>query len=149
MAIASKDQARLVRAAARLLGIRRGASIEDVVQARRVQAKMWHPDINPESGSAERMGQINAATDLLCDFIRSGGAISGMPAPVRQPRRPSTPTAAPRGFEVRFEPEVSVLVSTPDRLARLEIDEIHALAGRLRMVRLLRREPGPCQACSG
>ena len=132
-----------------MLGIRRGASIEDVVQARRVQAKMWHPDINPESGSAERMGQINAATDLLCDFIRRGGAISGMPAPVGQPRRPSTPTAAPRVFEVRFEPEVSVPVSTPDRHARLEIDEIDALAGGMRMVRFVRREPGRCQACAG
>src|SRR5258708_12546256 len=147
MAIASKDQARLVRAAARLLGIRRGASIEDVVQARRVQAKMWHPDINPESGSAERMGQINAATDLLCDFIRRGGAISGMPAPVGQPRRPSTPTAAPRVFEVRFEPEVSVPVSTPDRHARLEIDEIDALAGAMRMVRFVPRHPHPRHAC--
>ncbi|HXA42368.1 MAG TPA: DnaJ domain-containing protein [Candidatus Solibacter sp.] len=150
MAVASKDQSRLVRAAARLLGVRRGASIEDIVQARRVQAKMWHPDINPESGSAERMGQINAATDLLCDYIRRGGVISGMPAPAGQPRRPATPAAArPRVFEVRFEPEVSVPISSPDRHARLEIDEIDALAGGMRMVRFVRREPGRCQACAG
>src|SRR5258708_27331114 len=101
MAVANKDRARLVRAAARLLGVRRGASVEDVIQARRVQAKLWHPDINPESGSAERMGQINAATDLLCDLLRPRGVISGMPATAGQPRRPVAPTAAtPPLFEV-------------------------------------------------
>ncbi len=112
MAVASKDQSRLVRAAG--------------------------------------MGQINAATDLLCDYIRRGGVISGMPAPAGQPRRPATPAAArPRVFEVRFEPEVSVPISSPDRHARLEIDEIDALAGGMRMVRFVRREPGRCQACAG
>src|SRR5258708_8847160 len=150
MAVANKDRARLVRAGARLLGVRRGATVEDIIQARRVQAKLWHPDINPESGSAERMGQIKAASDLLCDCIGGGGGISGMPAPAGQPRRPATPAAArPRVFEVRFEPEVSVPISTPDRHARLEIDEIDALAGGMRMVRFVRREPGRCQACAG
>jgi curved DNA-binding protein CbpA len=45
MAAISKDMARSVRAAASLLGVRRGASVDDVIQARRVQAKLWHPDI--------------------------------------------------------------------------------------------------------
>jgi hypothetical protein len=150
MAVASRDQARLIRAAARLLGVRHGATVDDVIQARRVQAKLWHPDINPESGSAERMGQINQATDLLCDFIRRGGLVSGLAPRAGRPQRPAAPAAAPpRVFEVRFEPQVSVPVSAPDRHARLEIDEIDALAGGMRTVRFVRREPGRCQACAG
>ena len=35
-----------IRQAIRLLGVRRGATIEEVIAARRVQAKQWHPDVN-------------------------------------------------------------------------------------------------------
>lgn len=150
MAAVGKSMARSVRAAASLLGVHRGATIEDVIQARRVQAKLWHPDINPESGSAERMGQINQATDLLCDHLRRGGVISGLPARPGMPRRrPAAAVPQTRVFEVRFEEEVSVPVSAPDRHARLEIDEIDALAGGMRTVRFVRREPGRCQVCAG
>jgi DnaJ-class molecular chaperone len=150
MAAISKDMARSVRAAASLLGVRRGASVDDVIQARRVQAKLWHPDINPESGSVERMGRINQATDLLCDYIRRGGLIQGGPAHPGVPlRRPAVAAQQQRVFEVRFEEEVSVPISAPDRHARLEIDEIDALAGGVRTVRFVRREPGRCQACAG
>jgi hypothetical protein len=150
MAVVSKDRAKMIQAAASLLGVRRGASVDDVIQARRVQAKLWHPDINPESGSAERMGRINHATDLLCDYIRKGGVVQGRVASTGVPmRRPTPPPAQPRVFEVRFQEEVSVPISAPDRHARLEIDEIDALAGGMRTVRFVRREPARCQACAG
>jgi DnaJ-class molecular chaperone len=138
-----------LRAAARLLGVASGAGVEDVVAARRAQAKLWHPDVNPSSGSAVRMGLINRACDLLCEHLRRGGYIEGVqPRTTRMPR-PVAPRVQQRVFEISFEGGVGVPISAPDRLARLEIDETDALAGGTRTVRFVRREPGRCPACAG
>src|SRR5947208_420847 len=64
-----------VKAAATLLGVKTGATTSDVMRARRELAKQWHPDVSVAAGSAERMGRINQACDLLCDFIRRGGRV--------------------------------------------------------------------------
>lgn len=148
MGLARHDEDRSLRRAASLLGVTSGATLDDVIQARRVQAKRWHPDINPKSGSAQRMGRINRATDLLCDFIRRGGHVNGI-APAARHRGPPPTPPAPRVFEVRFAEEVGVPISAPDRLARLELDLADAIQGGTHRVHFVRREPGRCQACAG
>ena len=133
-----------------LLHVGRGATVDDVVQARRVQAKLFHPDVNPGSGSAERMGLINRACDLLCDHIRAGGEILGVPARARaRMPRPVKPAPQPTVFNVRFDEEVGLPIKAPDRHARLEIDTQDAIQGGARPVRFVRREPGRCQFCAG
>lgn len=144
-------QAKELRQAATLLGVQSGATVDDVMQARRTQAKLWHPDINPETGSVEHMGAINGAADLLCDFIRKGGEVDGVPAPqpplTRAPRKPRAELA--RVFEVRFAEGVSLPVSAPDRIVRLEIGEVEALQGTNRTLRFMRLEPRMCHYCAG
>ncbi|MFN2465303.1 MAG: hypothetical protein ABR598_03450 [Candidatus Dormibacteria bacterium] len=140
-----------LRKAAKLLGVQTGATVDDVMQARRAQAKLWHPDINPRTGSVERMGAINTAADLLCDFIRRGGEVDGVPAPAppvtRAPRKPRPQPA--RVFEVHFGEGVSDPVSAPDRIVRLEIGEDEAMQGTNRTVRFMRSEPRMCTYCAG
>ncbi|MEA2646168.1 MAG: molecular chaperone DnaJ [Chloroflexota bacterium] len=141
-----------VATATSLLGVKGGATVDEVMAARRAQAKIWHPDINPRSGSAERMGLINQATDILCDHIRRGGEIlgGGTRPPAASWRRPPPTKPPSRVFEVRFaEDEVGVPVLAPDRQARLDIDEMDALHGGGRTVRFVRREPGSCTFCAG
>jgi DnaJ-class molecular chaperone len=147
---AKREERAALKAAAALLGVPAGATVEEVVQARRAQAKLWHPDVNPRTGSAARMGLINTACDLLCDYIRRGGHVEGAR------RRPSAgrPRAArepqSRVFAVRFEEGVSAaVVSAPDRHARVEIDTFDAIEGGHKTVRFVRSEPGRCPACAG
>ena len=145
-----KVQMAAVEAAAKLLGLRSGASLDDVVNARRLQAKIWHPDVNPTTGSAQRMGLINTAYDLLCDFIRGGGYVRGL-----KDKRTSIPKAAqarreaPTIFEVHFESGLSIPINPPDRLARVELDSLDAAAGGIFRVRFVRLEPGRCPTCAG
>jgi DnaJ-class molecular chaperone len=141
-----------VEAAALLLGVDSGASLADVMHARRTQAKLWHPDINPGSGSVERMGLINRATDVLCDHIRAGGYIEGVPR-IPTMRGFTPPAPQPRVFEVsvggKRDRAVGAPVTAPDRLARLELDAVDALQGVTRTVRFVRREPRSCVFCAG
>ena len=146
------QSAKDLRSAAQLLGVQSGATVDDVMQARRDQAKRWHPDINPDHGSVERMGAINSAADLLCDFIRHGGEVDGVPPPpvpvTRAPRKPRPLPA--RVIEVTFGGEgVGTPVSAPDRIVRLEIDEAEALQGTNRTLRFMRLEPRMCHYCAG
>ncbi|MFY9615461.1 MAG: hypothetical protein WAT58_08705 [Candidatus Dormiibacterota bacterium] len=150
MAQAKSEKTMSVEAAVLLLGVDSGASVADVLHARRAQAKLWHPDINPESGSVERMGLINRATDVLCDHIRAGGYVEGVPrTPTMRDFTPAPPQQ--RVFEVRLaaDGEVGVPVLSPDRRARLEIDTVDALHGSTRTVRFVRREPRSCVFCAG
>jgi curved DNA-binding protein CbpA len=50
-----------------LLGALPGISAEDLLQARRVQAKRWHPDLNPDRDAQTRMAAINRAFGVLSD----------------------------------------------------------------------------------
>jgi hypothetical protein len=142
-----RDKVMSVEDAAVILGVDGGAGIADVIRARRAQAKLWHPDINRRSGSQERMGLINRATDILCDHIRGGGYVDGVPGAA--PRGFTPPTPQQRVFEVRFAEEVGVPVLAPDRHARLEIDVTDAAQGATRTVRFVRREPHSCHFCAG
>jgi len=144
-----------IRAAAILLGVGRGATIADVVAARRAHAKRWHPDVNPETGSVAQMRQINLACDLLCDHIRAGGFIEGVAAPRQgapQGPRPTPPRAIEIQLDHRASPDMAglaVQVAPPDRYVRLELDLGDALEGCTRSVRFVRREPRRCQWCAG
>ncbi len=56
-----------------VLGVKRGASEEEITRAYRRLAKKYHPDLNPgDKTAAEKMSEINAAYDL----IKSGNADS-------------------------------------------------------------------------
>ena len=51
-----------------LLGVERGADIEDIKRAYRTLAKELHPDVNAgDGGAAERFKEITAAYNLLAD----------------------------------------------------------------------------------
>lgn len=57
-----------------VLGVKRGASEEEITKAYRRLAKKYHPDLNPgDETAAKKMSEINAAYDL----IKSGNAESG------------------------------------------------------------------------
>ncbi len=56
-----------------VLGVKRGASEEEITRAYRRLAKKYHPDLNPgDKTAADKMSEINAAYDL----IKSGNADS-------------------------------------------------------------------------
>jgi hypothetical protein len=101
------------------------------------------------------MRRVNLACDLLCDFIRRGGAIQG-PVGVPRPAPPRYPSP-PRVVDIRFDdvgtdhPKngVAVKVNVPDRYTRLELDVLDAMDGCTRSVRFVRREPGRCHWCAG
>jgi len=60
-----------------VLGIRRGASAEEVTRAYRALAKKYHPDLNPGDKFAEKkMSEINAAYQQI-KTGNVGGAASG------------------------------------------------------------------------
>ena len=50
-----------------LLAVLPEASLDDLLQARRVQAQRWHPDLNPGRGAQARMAAINNAVRVLSD----------------------------------------------------------------------------------
>lgn len=50
-----------------LLGVLPGVSEEDLLEARRVQAKQWHPDLNQDRHAQSRMAAINHAIQVLGD----------------------------------------------------------------------------------
>jgi len=51
-----------------VLGVKRGASAEDIKKAFRKQAKKYHPDANPNNPSAEtRFKEVNEAYEVLSD----------------------------------------------------------------------------------
>lgn len=51
-----------------ILGVREGASMEEIKRAYRKKAKENHPDLHPNDPKAnERMQQVNQAYDMLCN----------------------------------------------------------------------------------
>ncbi len=51
----------------RILGVDKNASKEDIKKAYKILAKKHHPDLNKESGSAEKFKEINEAYSALSD----------------------------------------------------------------------------------
>src|SRR3989338_5519813 len=51
----------------KILGVGKSASKEEIKSAYKNLAKKYHPDINKESGSAEKFKEINEAASVLGD----------------------------------------------------------------------------------
>ncbi len=79
-----------------VLGVKPGASADEVAAAYRDLAKAWHPDRRGEAGE-DRMAEINVAYELL----RAGALQDRMSGPAR----PSAPAAA-RGKGTALSPAV-------------------------------------------
>lgn len=50
-----------------VLGLKKGASADEIKRAYRQLAKQYHPDINKEPGAEEKFKEINEAYDTLSD----------------------------------------------------------------------------------
>lgn len=50
-----------------ILGISVDASRDEIKRAYRLEAKRWHPDVNPDPRATERFREVQEAYDLLCD----------------------------------------------------------------------------------
>src|SRR5215468_942193 len=50
-----------------ILGVRRGASADEIKRAYRALARQFHPDVNPDPASQEKFKEINAAYEVLSD----------------------------------------------------------------------------------
>ena len=91
----------------RLLGVKAGASPEEIQAAYRRLAKAFHPDLNAGSASAAaRMAQVNVAKSVLLD--RDARAVYDQMRGTRLTHAataaPSRPRPAPHGFTVRYAP---------------------------------------------
>jgi DnaJ-like protein len=100
-----------------VLGVRPGASADEVAAAYRRLAKRWHPDrIGGERDAGRRMAEINAAYDLLRSerwLERRGRAEPFTPTP---PTRPVAARAAPWLTEpMRRALGVELLVALEER----------------------------------
>jgi DnaJ domain len=83
-----------------VLGLRPGASLDDVRQAHRDLVKVWHPDrfsTDPrlQARAQEKLQEINAAYDRLRVLLPSPGTRS-QPSSSPPPRPPSSPPPPPR-----------------------------------------------------
>lgn len=81
------------------LGVERNADPDSLRLAYRKLARRFHPDVNPDPESHEKMARINEAFQTLIDPVRRqeydaslGGAYIGVGAPRRQ-RRPKAPVS--------------------------------------------------------
>jgi hypothetical protein len=68
-----------------VLGVRQGATAEEVSAAYREQAKRWHPDRGAGDEGEARMAEINVAYDLVRLGERHGPAPSIVPNGVARP----------------------------------------------------------------
>ena len=58
----------MIRNPYEILGIREGATMDEIKRAYRKKAKEYHPDLHPDDPkSNEKMQQVNEAYDMLCN----------------------------------------------------------------------------------
>ena len=75
-----------------VLGVKQGASREEVARAYRRLAKRWHPDRGGGRPAEETMARINAAYDLLRESVAGELRAAAKPPPSR-PAAPRAPGA--------------------------------------------------------
>ena len=64
----------MMRTPYEVLGIREGATVDEIKRAYRAKAKECHPDLHPEDPKAnEKMQEINLAYDMLSNPARYAG----------------------------------------------------------------------------
>ena len=77
-----------------VLGIREGASTEDIKRAYRKKARECHPDLHPDDPKAtEKMQQVNEAYDMLSNPDKYAAR--------QQPRPDSDPYRGAAGYDTR------------------------------------------------
>jgi DnaJ-class molecular chaperone len=153
------------------LGLKRGASTDEIKKAYRALARKWHPDVNPGNAEAERRFKaISAAYEVLADpdkrkvydeFGEAGLREGFDPDQARAHRqwqsgRVASGAASPGGipFDLgdleaffRREPRRSRAARGADLHAVVELDLVQALHGS--EVRLEVPDPQPCGECNG
>jgi hypothetical protein len=75
-----------------VLGVKQGASREEVARAYRRLAKRWHPDTGGGRPAEETMARINAAYDLLRESVAEDLRAAAKPSAAARARR-ATPAA--------------------------------------------------------
>lgn len=103
------------------LGVRRGASANEIGGAFRRMSKAYHPDLNKSPGAAERMREINEAYETLSDPQKRAAydrrrSLSGRAA--TDPERRETPNPPRRGPDV----SLSASVTAEEALYGTEVD---------------------------
>lgn len=92
----------------RLLGLRTGASYEDIKASYRRLARQYHPDANPTNQliAKEKFIQLTEAYKFLTNMVRPVTESSPAVPPVQKPREP-------RNWTPQKPPEVKVTKATP------------------------------------
>ncbi len=85
----------------RLLGLRTGASYEDVKAAYRRLARQLHPDVNPDQQASEKFIQVTEAYRFLLGVVNPSG-INDSSSQVSQ-SRPQPEVSKPKGTVTRKE----------------------------------------------
>jgi hypothetical protein len=70
-----------------VLGVKPGASPDEIARAYRAKAKEWHPDVRGTEDALRRMALINAAYEQIRDGRAAKSAAAPDPAPTQRRRR--------------------------------------------------------------
>lgn len=82
-----------------ILGVKKGASDDDIKQAYRKLAKKYHPDLNPDNPDADtKFKEASAAHDFLKDKEKRAAFDRGEIDTQGQPNRPQSNTAGQRQY---------------------------------------------------
>lgn len=107
-----------------VLGVKPGASSDEVSAAYRRLAKRWHPDRGGGPGREQQMARINVAYDLLRESLLESSAAassaSGAPrsaASAPRARRPEPASWVPRHVRRALGPELCRALEPGERVA--------------------------------
>ena len=110
----------------RTLGLRRGASSQEVKAAYRTLVRQYHPDINPDEAAVEQFIKINDAYTVLCKSIqlserkRKGVSVQSSEnhqaaSSHQKNTAPGNAVASPHVSQASNQPPVSRDIDTTDR----------------------------------
>lgn len=87
----------------RVLGLRTGASYEDIKASYRRLARQYHPDVNPGQQAEEKFIQVTEAYKYLLGVVQPPEGTT-----TEKPSRPSTPPPPPAKVRVTRKPPVEI-----------------------------------------